>query len=245
MNDFNQESKASIHNKEFKNRKAIITGGSSGIGRSIVKKFADAGFIITIADIEVPQDHQGYFFPVDLKQRKEVDGLYGKVMDTMGVPDILVLNAGRGVHEKLAEGSPDTWEQIFQLNVFSALRLIRAFVPGMLKQEKGDIVFISSVSSRHAFPYGAIYAATKAAIDMVAETLRLEVQPSIRVITLHPGVVDTNFFGNMINGSQTPESIGWGALHPDQVADAVLFAVSQPAGVALNDIVIRPIAQPM
>lgn len=245
MSNFNQENKTSTHKEASENRRAFITGGSSGIGRSIASKFADAGFVTTIADIETPQDFNGYFFPVDLKHSEEADSLYGKLMDTMGMPDVLVLNAGRGVHEKLTEGNPDTWEQIFRLNVFSALRLIRAFVPGMLRQERGDIIFISSVSSRHAYPYGGIYAATKAAIDTLAETLRLEVQPSIRVTTLHPGVVDTNFFGSMINGSQTPESIGWGALHPDQVADAVLYAVSQPAGVALNDIVIRPVAQPM
>lgn len=231
------------HTKAF--RKAVVTGGSSGIGNSIVKKFSEAKFTTAIADVDAPEGNQGHFFLTDLTHAEEINSFHDKVINMMGIPDILVFNAGRGIHERLTEGNPDIWEQIFKLNVLSTLRLIRAFVPDMLKHGAGDIVFISSVSSRHTYPYGGIYAATKAAIDMVAETLRLEVQPSVRVTTLHPGVVDSNFFKNMINGSQTPESIGWGALKPEQVADAVLFAVNQPPGVALNDIVIRPVAQPM
>lgn len=232
-------------NNTLDTRKAIITGGSSGIGRSVTHKLSKAGFITVVADIQEPEDKQSHFFQVDLKQPDEIDGFYKKVIAAVGIPDVLVLNAGQGIHEKLTEGDPNLWEQIFQLNVFSALRLVRAFVPQMIRQERGDIIFTSSVASRQAFPYGGIYGATKAAIDMIAETLRLEVQPAVRVTTLHPGVVDSGFFNNMIHGSQTAESIGWGALSPDQVADAVLFAINQPAGVAVNDMVIRPVAQPL
>lgn len=226
-------------------RKAIITGGSSGIGKSIVHRFFEAGYKTVAGDINTSEDLPGHSFPVDLTQPVETDRFCTKVIKTIGAPDILICNAGRGIHEQLAEGDPDTWEQIFRLNVFSTMRLIRAFVPGMLKNGFGDVVFISSVSSSSSYTYGGVYSATKAAVDKLAETLRLEVQPTVRVTVIHPGVVDTNFFDNTINGTQTPESIGWGALKPEQIADAVFYAINQPHDISVNDIVIRPSAQSM
>jgi predicted outer membrane repeat protein len=174
-----------------------------------------------------------------------VEQLITNINNKIGTPDIIICNAGRGIHELLKDGNPETWEEIFRINVFGALRIINGFLPAMIEKEEGDIVFISSVSSHHPYQGGAIYAATKAAIDIIAETLRLEVQPNIRVITVSPGVVSTNFFKNIINGSQTPETIGWGALEPDDIADTIFYAISQPHNVAINNIVIRPVAQPM
>lgn len=226
-------------------RKAVVTGGSSGIGKSIVKKFSEVGIKTAAADIKNTGDLPGHFFEIDLTSPDEIEEFIKKVKSTMGIPDILVCNAGKGIHEKLTEGDPDRWEDIFKLNVFSTFRLIRAFVPEMRAQSPADVVFISSVSSDHAYPYGGIYTATKAAIDQLAETLRLEVQPDVRITVVRPGVVDTEFFRNMISGTQTPEEIGWGALNPDKVAETVLFSISQPEDMMLNDIVMRPIAQPM
>lgn len=226
-------------------RKAVITGGSSGIGKSLIKKFSETGFDVINADINSPSEETGRFILVDLTQSDQVKTFINKVKELWGAPDILVCNAGRGVHQKLTEGDPDTWEDIFKLNVFSAFRLIRELVPEMQKRGQGDVVFISSISADHAHTYGGIYTATKAAIEQLAETLRLEVQPDVRVTVVRPGVVDTGFFKNMINGSHTPEDIGWGSLDPDQVADSVLYAVTQPRGVMLNTIDLRPVAQTM
>ncbi|HLR33303.1 MAG TPA: SDR family oxidoreductase [Fodinibius sp.] len=226
-------------------RKAVVTGGSSGIGKSIIHAFSKAGIVTAAADVNADEDLPGDLFKIDLTDPKQITAFISNVKNTIGFPDILICNAGRGIHQKLSEGDPDRWEKIFQLNVFSTFRLIRAFVPAMIMRAAGDVVFISSVSSGHAYTYGGIYTATKAAIDQLAETLRLEVQPDIRVTVIHPGVVETDFFKSMISGNQTPEEIGWGALHPDRVAEAVLYAVSQPREVMVNDLVIRPIAQPM
>jgi NADP-dependent 3-hydroxy acid dehydrogenase YdfG len=225
--------------------KVVVTGGSSGIGKSIVTKFFEAGFETVAADINDLNDLPGHFFQVDLTCPSQINTFIDDVKDAVGIPNILICNAGRGVHQKLAEGNPDIWEKIFQLNVFSALRLIRGFVPKMKKHEKNDVIFISSVSANYAHPYGSVYTATKAAVDQLAETLRLETQPDIRTTVIHPGVVNTNFFSNMIDGSQTPESIGWGALQPNQIADMVFYAVNRPQEIALSDIVMHPAAQPL
>ncbi|GAB6060027.1 SDR family oxidoreductase [Desulfonatronum parangueonense] len=228
-------------------RTAVVTGGSSGIGNSLVRKFRDEGIVTAFADIAVPREEiQGAaFYQVDIADPVQVCGFINDVGDSLGIPDIIVCNAGRGIHELLKEGDPENWEMIFRINVFGALRIVRGFLEGMLQKGHGDIVFISSVSSRRPYIGGGVYAATKAAIDMIAETLRLEVQPVIRVTNVAPGVVDTPFFVNIIHGDQTPESIGWGALEPDDVAEAVCFAISRPPGVAVNNLVIRPVAQPM
>lgn len=230
----------------YANRTALITGGSSGIGNSLVKKFTEERIKTSFADVAAPEvlSPEAIFFDTDITKRDQIDVLYQKVMKATGVPDILVCNAGRGIHEKLAEGDPELWGQIFELNVLGALRVIRAFLPDMIANGFGDIVFVSSVSSKQPYQGGAIYAASKASIDVVAETLRLEVQPNLRVTTISPGVVDTRFFENIIHGTQTPENIGYGAIEPEAIADAIFYAISRPKGVVLNNITIRPVAQP-
>jgi len=232
---------------DLKIRKAFITGGSSGIGNSLVSRFCKEGIKTAYADIVAPKEEikDSLFFETNISDPDQVTRLIKKVKDTLGTPDIVVCNAGRGIHEHLKSGNPDIWEEIFKVNVFGALRIINGFLNDMMEKGEGDIVFVSSVSSIHPYPGGAVYAATKAAIGIIAETLRLESQPRIRVTTVSPGVVDTDFFKNIINGNQTPETIGWGALQPDDVADTIFYAINKPHNVAINNIVIRPVAQPM
>lgn len=229
----------------LKARKALVTGGSSGIGYSVVKKFCGENIETAFADVSTPKTipRGSHYFHTDVTDGKDVQELYGKVRKSMGIPDILVCNAGRGIHETLSEGDPEKWIKIFAVNVFGTLRIIRAFLPDMRRDKLGDIVFISSVSARSPYEGGAIYSGTKSALEAIAETLRLEVQPSIRVTTIVPGVVNTNFFKNMVHGTQTPESIGWGAIEPDQIADAIFYAVTRPQSIVLNNVVIRPVAQ--
>lgn len=228
-------------------RIALITGGSSGIGKSLVKRFCKEKITTGFVDVAAPEDFEdrSVFFEHDISKPDQVQNLYKSFVKEIGIPNLLICNAGRGIHELLKEGDPENWVRIFEINVFGALRIIRAFLPQMVEKGQGDIVFISSVSSKHPYSGGAIYAATKASIDVIAETLRLEVQPAIRVTTISPGVVNTDFFKNIIHGSQTPESIGWGYLEPDDVADAIFYAINKPHNVALNNIIIRPVAQPM
>jgi NADP-dependent 3-hydroxy acid dehydrogenase YdfG len=105
-------------------------------------------------------------------------------------------------------------------------------------------VFISSVAAHQVYPYGGIYAASKAALEVVAATLRQEVLPNIRVTVVAPGVTDTAFFENTVSGFHTANDIGYGSISPEQVADAVLYALQQPPGVSINYITVRPTGQP-
>lgn len=180
--------------------------------------------------------------PADLCRQSEVDALYDAVSERLGAPDILVSCAGVGVHERLTEGDPAKWAQVLEVNVLGALRLIRAFVPAMLERG-GDVVIVSSVAAHTAYPWGGPYAASKAALETVAETLRLEVLPKVRVTTIAPGVVDTPFFAHMLSGNQSVEEIGFGAVQPEQIAELIAYAVSRPSNVVLNHLTVRPRGQ--
>lgn len=223
----------------------LISGGASGIGRAVAEKLVTAGMTTVVADIAQAQaDTAIHHFPCDVTKPDDMDKLYSHVTQTFGQPDILVCCAGRGIHEKLTEGDPAKWQAVLELNIMGTLRLIRAFTPAMLEKGHGDVVIISSVSAGQAYPYGGIYAASKSALNIIAETLRQETLPKLRVTTIAPGVTDTHFFENTISGHNTVESIGYGALSPDEVAETVLFALQQPRHVSLNHLTIRPTPQP-
>jgi NAD(P)-dependent dehydrogenase (short-subunit alcohol dehydrogenase family) len=226
-------------------RIAVVSGASSGIGLATARALAAAGAGVAIADIQSPPAdlHENILFQrADVTEPEDIRQLFDRVHSELGTPDIVVSNAGRGIHERLAEGDPEKWARAVEVNTLGALRLIRAFVPGMLDRG-GDVVFISSVVARKPYEFGGAYAASKAALEMVADTLRLETQPAVRVTVIAPGIVDTDFFESMVGGGQTPESIGWGALDSADIADAVRFAVMRPAGVSINYISLRPSRQ--
>jgi NADP-dependent 3-hydroxy acid dehydrogenase YdfG len=231
----------------IENRIALITGGSSGIGLATANVFSSLNIKVVSADIKDPDQSRPevFYFNVDITSQQEINSLYQNVNNVIGSPDILICNAGQGIHEKLSEGDPEKWAKIIEVNLMGVLRIIRAFLPDMIMKKSGDVVFISSVASEKNYEWGGIYSATKSAIESIAETLRIEVLPDIRVTTIVPGVVDTEFFKNMIGGGYTPKDIGWGALSPEEVADAIVFAISRPKGVSLNKLIIRPSAQTM
>lgn len=225
----------------------LVSGGAGGIGFAIAQAQARAGSHTIIADIHEPAKlpENLHYHQTDITSPSSIEQLYQFLQQQNLIPDLIVCNAGRGISERLAEGDPEKWQSIFNLNVIGHLRLIRSYLPQMLeKPNNTDIVFISSVAARKPHEWGGIYAASKAALQSIAETLRLEVQPKIRVSSVLPGVVNTHFFENMIGGNQSAGDYGWGSLKPEDVADAVQYIISRPAGVAVNELTIRPSAQP-
>lgn len=226
-------------------QRVLITGGSSGIGFAIAKKFSSSGSKIMIADIQSPPEGSGniLFRKCDVGNPVQIDDLFSWTRENMGDPDLLVLNAGRGIKEKLTEGDPEKWRKIIDTNLMGALRCIRAFVPGMVEKKKGHVVFISSVSSAKPHPYGGVYSASKTALEVIAETLRLETIPHVNVTVISPGITDTNFFRNEVSGGTSVEQMGIGAISPDDIAEDVFYAVNKRNGTSINKIITRPIGQ--
>jgi NADP-dependent 3-hydroxy acid dehydrogenase YdfG len=224
-------------------RVAVVTGGSSGIGLAVCQSLAACGAQVVIADVKPPDrlPAGAIFQPTDVSSGEQADGLAELVARQWGSADIIVSNAGIGIHERLYEGDPQKWLRVLEVNVMGPLRIVRALLPAMLDSGEGDVVFTSSVAAGKAYSWGGVYAASKSALEAIAETLRLEVQPGVRVMTVAPGVVDTGFFRDM---AVNPGNIGWGALRPEDVADVIVFAITRPRSVALNHIVVRPAGQP-
>ncbi|MEX0648099.1 MAG: SDR family oxidoreductase [Balneolaceae bacterium] len=233
--------------ERYSNKTAIVTGGASGIGLAISRKLSALDILTYILDRNEPEEkiENTRFIKTDITYPGDIKSAHHQIQSDNQTPDILVNNAGVGIHQKLSEGDPDKWAMVFETNVLGMLRFIRLFLPAMAERKSGDILFISSVSASRTYQWGGIYAASKAALETVAETLRLETQPELRVSTIVAGVVNTPFFDKIIDGVQTPESIGWGALSAEDIANAVMYVISQPVGVAVNNLVIRPSAQPM
>lgn len=228
-----------------KQKTAIITGGSSGIGLSIAKKFATQNIKVITADIAEPQEtlENIHHRACDTRNAGNINDLYEWVTGNHGTPDILVLNAGRGIREKLTEGDPEKWQSILETNIMGALRCIRAFLPAMLERKTGNVLFISSVSANQPHPYGGIYSASKSALEVIAETLRLETIPYINVTVISPGITDTNFFNNQISGSGNAEDHQMGFISPDEIAEDAFYSINKKSGTSINKIITRPIAQ--
>lgn len=231
-------------NKEVSPKIAIVTGGSSGIGKAIAEKLHYEGVKVVVADINEGVDKTGlHFKKCDVSNGKDIDELYGWVSDHLGKPDILILNAGQGIRERLTEGDPEKWQKVIHTNFMGPLRVIRSFVPDMLEMKKGNVVFISSVAANQPHPYGGIYSASKTALEVVAETLRLETLPHVNVTVVSPGIVDTKFFENEVSGNNRIEEMGMGAISSNEIAEDVWYALSKKQGTSINKIITRPTLQ--
>jgi len=224
----------------------LVSGGSSGIGKAICDKFLYEKAVVINADSQAPlKNSSAHFIPCDLTKDEDIKHLYEKMEDEFGIPNILILNAGIGIHEKLSEGDPKKWQDVFNVNTFGALRLIRAFIPQMINKGHGDVFFISSISAYFPYNFGAIYSASKSALSTIAKTLQKEVKGILRVMIVYPGVVDTPFFDRLKDNEVSVDKIGIGAISPDDIANMVYFLHQLPKEIYVPEVSVLPIQQVM
>jgi NADP-dependent 3-hydroxy acid dehydrogenase YdfG len=169
----------------------------------------------------------------DVTQFHQQEAMIAAALDAFGSVDVVFANAGFGAARGFLKETPEHWRDMVLTNVLGAAYTIRASIPA-LTDSSGHLLLTSSVAGRRALS-GSLYSATKHAVTAMAEAARQDLDGSgIRVTSIEPGMVDTPFF------DKRPSN----ALEPDDVARAVLYAVSQPAHVDVNEILIRPTAQP-
>ncbi|MDQ3862589.1 MAG: SDR family oxidoreductase [Actinomycetota bacterium] len=233
---------------------AIVTGASSGIGEATVRLLAREGCNVTLAARRKDHLHtlaaelgEGALeAPTDVTDPAACAALVARTLERFGALEILVNNAGLGLYGSVAEGDPEDWRRMFEVNVLGALYTTRAAVRHMLEKGSGDVVFVSSLAGRRVPDAdGTVYAATKHAITAIAEGLRMDVHgKGIRVINVEPGLVRTEF-PNSSHPSAEEFYAGksYIPLEAQDIAAAVLYAVEQPARVSVNEVVVRPAEQ--
>jgi NADP-dependent 3-hydroxy acid dehydrogenase YdfG len=221
----------------------LITGASSGIGAATARRAASEGYRLVLAarstdKIEALADELGgngkaIAVTCDVTEFAQQEAMVAAALDAFGRVDVAFANAGFGAKRGFLEETPEFWRDMVLTNVLGCAYTIRATLPA-LKDSKGHLLLTSSVAGRRALQ-GSLYSATKHAVTAMAESARQELNDSgVRVTSLEPGMVDTPFFDNPVSN----------ALEPDDIARAVLFCVSQPPHVDVNEILIRPVSQP-
>jgi NADP-dependent 3-hydroxy acid dehydrogenase YdfG len=226
------------HDKVF-----VITGASSGIGAETARAAAADGFRVVLAARSTDKLHalaeelggpeRAAAVACDVREWDQLEALAAATADGFGPADVVFANAGFGAKRGWLEESPEFWRDMILTNVYGAAITARAFIP-QVKDTTGHLLLTGSVAGRRALP-GSLYSCTKWAVTAMGEALRQDLNDTgVRVTLIEPGMVDTPFFDNPVPN----------ALRADDVARAVMFAVSQPGHVDINEILVRPTAQP-
>jgi NADP-dependent 3-hydroxy acid dehydrogenase YdfG len=244
----------------LKNKTVLITGASSGIGKATAHAFAVEGarVLLTARRLEHLQSQvEGlkqagaadvHVVPLDVTVRSSVGALLSDLPGTWKDIDILVNNAGlsRGL-DKVYEGKPDDWVQMIETNVMGLLYVTRAIVPGMVERGHGHVVNLGSTAGELTYPKGAVYCASKAAERSINDGLRMDLLGTpVRVTSIDPGMVETafsevRFYGDKERAAKVYE--GLTPLTPEDVADAIVWAVTRPAHVNIARVLLTPVDQ--
>ncbi|MEU9182921.1 SDR family oxidoreductase [Streptomyces sp. NPDC048550] len=233
-----------------------ITGASSGIGEATALLLAERGAKVVLgarrperlqalaARIE-QAGGQAVHMRTDVKRREDLAGLVGLARDRYGKLDVLVSNAGIGLISPLDDLRVEDWEEMIDVNLKGVLYGIAAALPVFREQGFGHFVNTVSTAGLRIVPLQAVYAGTKNAVRTISEGLRQEAGDSVRVTVVSPGVTRTEFADSMAPEmqAQVRDRMDRMAIPPEAVARAIAFAIEQPAGVDVGDIVVRPTAQ--
>ncbi|MEF2968633.1 SDR family oxidoreductase [Paenibacillus sp. M1] len=244
----------------IKDKVIVIMGASSGIGEATAKKLALEGAKLVIAArrahrlkavVESLPNAEISYTAADVTKKEEVQAVIDLAIKKYGRIDVLFNNAGIMPLAPMSENHFDEWRQMLDINVMGVLNGIAAALPIMKKQQSGQIITTDSVAGHIVIPTAAVYCGTKFAVRAIMEGLRQEEhENNIRTTMISPGTVDTEL-PNTIKDPQVVQTLkenaskeGFG-LRPEDIADAVAYAINTPESVAINEILIRPTKQPM
>ena len=240
------------------NKWALVTGATAGIGEAAARRLAKEGYSLILGGrrkdrLEKLQDElkasgaQVRLAPVDLQDRKSVEGFCKTHQDWLQEVRVLVNNAGlaRGT-EKVQDASVDDWDLMIDTNVKGLLYLTRQVLPHFVRAKEGHIVNIGSVAGRWVYPGGAVYCASKHAVRAISEGLRLDLSGTgVRVTNIEPGMVETEFSMVRFQDQQKAKAVyqGMTPLKADDIADTIAWCLNRPAHVNIQEIVIYPTDQ--
>jgi NADP-dependent 3-hydroxy acid dehydrogenase YdfG len=223
-------------------RVLLITGASSGIGAATARHAAADGFRLVLAARSTEAldalaaglggPHRAIAVTCDVTEWDQQQAMVATALEHFGALDVAFANAGFGAPRGFTVGDPEHWKAMVLTNVYGAALTIRATIEA-LKASRGHLLLTGSVAGRRALP-GSLYSSTKWAVSGMGESVRQELNGTgVRVTVIEPGMVDTPFFDNRPTDG----------LEADDIARAVLYAISQPPHVDVNEMLIRPTAQ--
>jgi Short-chain alcohol dehydrogenase of unknown specificity len=247
---------------ELKDKVALITGASSGIGEATARALSSAGAKVALVarrkdrlenlQKEIQQkDGQALAIAADVTKKDDVKKAVDACLKTFGRIDILINNAGIMPLSYVKNLKEDEWERMVDVNIKGVLYGIGAVLPSMIEQSSGHIVNISSIAGRRVFAGGAVYCATKFAVAALSEGLRMELsaEHKIRVTVIEPGLVATELPNTITDTEfQTKVFPSFAKVKPlmaDDIARAILYAVTQPPHVDVAEILVMPSKQMM
>ncbi|WP_027803524.1 SDR family oxidoreductase [Paraburkholderia dilworthii] len=233
----------------IKGKVAAITGAASGIGLACARELIAHGAKVVLIDrakerldalcAELGPDA----LPIvaDLLNPAEVSGLLPRILDAAGGLDIFHANAGAYLGGEVAEGDPDAWDRMLNLNINAAFRSVHTVLPHMVKQQSGDIIFTSSIAGMVPVVWEPIYTASKFAVQAFVHTTRRQLSKhGVRVGSVLPGPVVTALLDDWPKAKMDEALASGSLMQPKEVADCVLFMLTRPRNVTIRDLVILP-----
>ena len=234
---------------------AFITGASSGIGAACAHKFAQNGYTLLLnarnreklvalqTELETQYGVTVVLMPFDVRDRKAAASAIATLPKEYQVIDVLVNNAGLALGvDKEYLGTEDNYDTMIETNITALLMITRLIVPGMVERGKGHIINIGSVAGDAAYPGGSVYCATKAAVKVLSDGLRMDlVETPLRVTNVKPGLVETNFSVTRFAGDKERADKVYQGIKPltgEDIAEVVYFAASAPAHVQIAEVLV-------
>ncbi|MCI3943696.1 glucose dehydrogenase [Pseudomonas syringae] len=236
-------------NQKLSLKVAAITGGASGIGLACAKEMLAAGAQVALIDRSreglekacVELGPNAFPVVVDLLDPDSVKTMLPQILDRFGRLDIFHANAGAYIGGEVANGDPDQWDRMLNLNINATFRSVQAVLPHMIERGSGDIILTSSIAGLIPVVWEPIYTASKHAIQAFTHTLRRQlIKHGVRVGAVAPGPVVTALISDWPQ-SKLDEAKASGALmEANEVAEAVLFMLTRPRNVVVRDLIIMP-----
>ena len=244
----------------IKNKIVFITGASSGIGAACAHYFAKAGAKLLLCSRRIDslndlaqklKNEYGtdiHAFKLDVRDGRQVNDTLKKLPEKWQAIDILINNAGLAAGlETIQDANVSDWEDMIDTNIKGLLYITKAALPSMIQKNAGHVINIGSIAGHDVYSKGVVYCATKHAVNVLSDGLRLDVAGTkIRVSTVDPGMVDTNFSTVRFKGDTNRANAVYQGMEPltaNDIADAVLYCATRPAHINISKIIIMPTDQ--
>lgn len=236
---------------------ALITGATSGIGRATAHEFAKQGINLVLCGRRqerldsvqkaLSRETDVHTLNFDVRDKDKTFKAIASLPEAFNNIDILINNAGNAHGlDPIETGSIEDWDAMMDINVKGLLYVSKAIIPRMTERKSGHIINIGSSAGKEVYPKGNVYCASKHAVLAITDGMRIDLNPyGIKVSAINPGLVETEFSQVRFKGDKVADTVykGYKALQPEDVAEAIYFAVSRPAHVNIADILMFCTAQ--